>query len=168
VLKPTKHYGIYTLCLAKRGRRAGWVEEDGQTPRYESTIAHGKHGLIYWRDAEPGEVFTPVATDTAKADLLALVPLESPMEKDLLISRARGKQIGEKRTCGLIAELVAEGRLFEWRIARPRTNPKPALARDPQPPAKAPNETLAQTPAETLATPSACQSPREETPAPPL
>lgn len=133
VLKPTSHHGIYKLRLAKRAQRAGWVEADGQTPSFERAIAHGRNGLIYWRDAEPGEIFTPVATDSAKADLLALVPSDSPLEKEALLSRAGNKSIGVNRARLLIAELVAEGRLFEWRIPRPRTNPKIALARNPQP-----------------------------------
>jgi len=133
VLKPTGAHGLYKLCLAKRGRRAGWVEEDGQTPSFERTVAHGKGGLIYWRDAEPGEVFTAAAANTKKADLLALVPINSPLEKDVLISQASGKGIGSNRARGFIAELIAEKKLFEWRAARPGTRPKVSLARIPQP-----------------------------------
>lgn len=132
VLKPTSQHGVYKLRLAKRGARAGWVEADERTPSFERTIAHGKGGLIYWRDVDPGEVFTPVATDTAKADVLALVPPESPIDKDILISKAGGKGIGSNRARGFISELVSEGRLFEWKIPRPRTCPKIALARNPQ------------------------------------
>jgi len=133
VLKPTAQHGVYKLRLAKRGARAGWVDADEQTPCFQRTIAHGKGGLIYWRDVEPGEVFTPVSSDTAKADLLALVPAESPIEKDVLISKAGGKGIGSNRARGFIAELESEGRLFVWQIPRSKTRPTIALARNPQP-----------------------------------
>lgn len=132
VLKPTTHHGIYTLRLAKRGQRAGWVEADGQTPCFERTIAHGKGGLIYWRDAEQGEQFRATASDSANGDLLAFVPLTGSILKSAWLEKAKAKNVGEKRALRILDTLQAESRIYVWRIPRSNSRPAIALAREPQ------------------------------------
>ena len=134
VLKPTKTHGFYELKLAKRGRRAGWVEADGQTPCYQRDIGHGEGGLIYWRELDEQEAATAnVIPGKAKEDVLKLVPMASSIGKNALISLAQSKGIGSNKMRGFIAELVEAELLFEWRTPRPHTSPLISLARTPQP-----------------------------------
>jgi hypothetical protein len=133
VLKPTTHHGIYELRLAKRGQRAGWVEADGATPRFEHTIAHGQRGLIYWRDVEDGEQFKAMPNDSAANDLLALVPLTGSILKSTWLEKARAKGIGEKRAGRILETLAGEQRVHFWRCPRPNCRPAVALARESQP-----------------------------------
>ena len=133
-VKPTKQHGIYILRLAKRGRRVGWVEADGTTPRYDQTIAHGKGGLIYWRTTDDGEASQAnTAPGKSKEDVLALVPTDKPIGKEALISRAQTNGIGLNRCRGFIAELIQASTLHEWRIRQSGTCPAKQLFRTPQP-----------------------------------
>jgi hypothetical protein len=133
VLKPTTHHGIYELRLAKRGRRAGWVEDDGTTPRFQATIAHGKGGLIYWRDVDDGEQFKATPNDSAAGDLLALVPRTGSILKSAWLEKVRVKGIGERRSERILETLQAEHKVFVWKIPRPNARPAIALSREPQP-----------------------------------
>jgi hypothetical protein len=133
VLKPTTHHGIYELRLAKRGQRARWVEADGVTPSFERTIAHGKSGLIYWRDVEDGEQFRATPNDSAAGDLLAFVPSTGSILKSAWLEKARVKSIGEKRAERILETLESEHRVYIWRFPRPKSRPALALAREPQP-----------------------------------
>ena len=132
VLKPTTHNGIYNLRLAKRGRRAGWVEADGRTPCFERNIAHGKGGLIYWRDAEQGEEFKATASDSLTGDLLAFVPITGSILKSAWIEKAKARSVGEKRAERILETLESEHRVYRWKIPRPNARPQIAISRDPQ------------------------------------
>src|SRR5260370_33196951 len=58
-----------------------------------------------------------------KDDLLALVPEEGSIPKNVLIlQRAQDIGIGEKRANAFLAELLENRALFLWLIKRPRTN----------------------------------------------
>jgi len=133
VLKPTTHHGIYELRLAKRGRRAGWVEADGNTPRFQATIAHGKGGLIYWREVDEGEQFKATPNDTAAVDLLALVPRNGSILKSAWLEKVKGKGIGACRAERILDTLQDDGKIFFWNIPRSNARPAIALAREPQP-----------------------------------
>jgi hypothetical protein len=133
VLKPTTHHGIYELRLAKRGQRARWVEADGATPCFKRTIAHGKGGLIYWRDVEGGEQFKATPNDSAANALLALVPPTGSILKSSWLEMARAKAIGQKRAERILETLESEHHVYLWRIHRPNCRPAIALAREPQP-----------------------------------
>jgi hypothetical protein len=133
VLKPTTHHGIYNLRLAKRGQRAGWVEADGATTSFERTIAHGKNGLIYWRNVEDTEQFRATPHDSAAKDLLALVPPSGSILKSAWLEKAKAKNIGEKRAERILETLQSEHRVYLWKIPRPKCRAAIALSREPQP-----------------------------------
>ena len=59
-----------------------------------------------------------------KADLMALVPSEGMIEKKLLLAKAASAKpkIGVNTARQFLIELIADGRLFECPIPRPRTN----------------------------------------------
>jgi hypothetical protein len=61
------------------------------------------------------------------------VPLDKPISKDVLRSKANRAGIALNKINGLIAELVEDGQLHEWRVRRKGTNPQRLLARFPQP-----------------------------------
>ncbi len=133
VLKPTTHHGIYELRLAKRGQRAGWVEDDGMTPRFQATIAHGKGGLIYWREVDEGERFKATPNDSAASDLLALVPRTGSILKSAWLEKVKVKGVGERRAERILETLQDEQRVFVWKIPRPNARAAIALARESQP-----------------------------------
>jgi hypothetical protein len=109
------------------------VEADGVTPCFERTIAHGKGGLIYWRDVEDGEQFRATPNDSAASNLLAFVPSAGSILKSAWLEKARVKGIGEKRAERILETLESEHRVYIWRIPRPKSRPALALAREPQP-----------------------------------
>ena len=128
---------IFEFRAGKRGRRLHWKEEDGVTTAYARFIAHAKEdGVIYWRDPDPDEVPVQSAAKRMlnKADVLAHAPPNKPIAKEVLRNKANVAGIGLNRINGLIAELIADGTLYEWRVKRPRTNALRMLARFPQPP----------------------------------
>jgi hypothetical protein len=125
---------VFRFIAAKRGGRIGWKDEMGAT-QFDRLFRHAREsGTIFWEDVDPLEL--PLSQDRASKTpdmLLTLVPALKPIAKAVLISKAQAEGIGVNRARGLIEELLAEERLYEWRIARPRTNPTVALARVPQP-----------------------------------
>ena len=127
---------VFELRAAKRGARLRWKAPDGETTVYAKLIAHsGTPGLICWREAEPSEAPTGRGRRTyGKDDLLAHVPPVEPISKEALRSKANGAGIAFNRINGLLAELLADGALHEWRVKRPRTNPLRMVSRSPQPP----------------------------------
>lgn len=56
--------GVFALHGAKRGKRLGWVDRDGN-PTLTKFIAHSAN-RIYWRDADPEEVEAATATTASK------------------------------------------------------------------------------------------------------
>ena len=61
------------------------------------------------------------------------VPTDKPISKDALRSKANAAGMAINKINGMIAELIEEGRLFEWRVTRKGTNPQRLIARLPQP-----------------------------------
>jgi hypothetical protein len=130
-------HSIFEFRACKRGSRLRWKEADGVTTAYARLIAHAKEdGAIYWRIPDPDEVPEEKSAKRlpTKADVLAHVPPDKPISKEALRSKANGAGIALNRINGLIAELMADGSLHEWRVKRPRTNPLRMLSRTPQPP----------------------------------
>jgi hypothetical protein len=129
-------HSVFELRAAKRGARLRWKEPDGETTAYTRLVAHsGTPGLICWREADPSEA--PAGRGGrvyGKEDLLAHVPPDKSISKEALRSKANGSGIAFNRINGLLAELVADGVLHEWRVKRPRTNPLRMVSRSPQPP----------------------------------
>jgi AAA domain-containing protein len=67
-----------------------------------------------------------------KEDLLALVPEEGSIAKNILIRHAQARGMGVNRARDFLSELVEEKELFEWRVKRPRTNPEVRISRREQ------------------------------------
>ncbi len=137
VMRGVGSHSIFELRAGKRGPRLNWREDDGETRRYAKYIAHADApGVICWREALEEEV--PADKDGVKRhftkdDLMPHVPTDKPITKEALRSKANQAGIALNKINGLVAELVDEGRLYEWRVKRKGTNPQRMIARFPQP-----------------------------------
>jgi hypothetical protein len=129
-------HSVFEVRAAKRGGRLGWTEADGVTKAYAKLIAHATEpGVICWRDANISELPEAggVKRTCTKVDVLVHVPPTKPMAKDELRALANSAGVALNKINSMIAELVADGALFEWHEKRPRTNDKILFARVPQP-----------------------------------
>jgi hypothetical protein len=140
VMRSVGSHSVFELRAAKRGPRLRWREPDGVTPAFTKMIAHATEpGVICWREAEASEMPAEKPPEPSrkrvhtKDDVMAHVPLREPISKEALRSKANAAGVAFGRINGLIAELVQDGRLHEWREKRSGTNPRRLLARFPEP-----------------------------------
>lgn len=144
VIDPTHATHVFKFIAAKRGSRAGWADEDGQTAiiRY---FCHATYPAIFWRDATDNDIAQ--AEDAARAaksgsgraktkeDVKALIPMTGSISKNALISQANTVTgIGLNKARGLIEQLIADesSGIHVWRIPRPHSNPETHLSRHEQ------------------------------------
>lgn len=136
-LRSVGSHSVFELRAGKRGSRLGWRSADGETRAYSRYIAHADEpGVICWREVEADDVPSEepetkrVAT---KDDILPHVPVDKAISKEALRSKANQAGIALNKINGLIAELIEDGRLHEWRVRRKGTNPQRLIARFKQP-----------------------------------
>jgi hypothetical protein len=135
-LRSLGSHSVFELRAAKRGGRLGWVEADGETKTFTKLIAHANEpGVICWREADASEMPETKKAKRihTKADVLAHVPPEKPIAKDLLRAKANGAGVALNKINPMIAELLDDGDLHQWHEKRPGTNSKISFARTPQP-----------------------------------
>ena len=128
-------HSVFELRAAKRGGRLGWREADGVTKSFSQLIAHADEpGVICWRAGDASELpaTNKVKRIYTKADVLAQVALNKPISKDDLRAKANAAGIALNKINPMIAELVEDGALYEWREKRRGTNPKIMFARNPR------------------------------------
>jgi hypothetical protein len=129
-------HSVFELRAGKRGGRLGWREADGVTKSFHKLIAHADElGVICWREADTAELPEPnkVKRTYTKADVLVHVTPHKAISKDALRAKANAAGIAVNKINPMIAELVEDGALYEWREKRKGTNPKISYARFPQP-----------------------------------
>ena len=68
-----------------------------------------------------------------REDLLALVPLDKPENKTLLIDRWKDGYGNKDKGRAILESLITDGKLFEWQVKRCGTNAAKLIARHPQP-----------------------------------
>ena len=124
---------VFELRAGKRGSRIGWKDEDGKTS-FTRLIGHATEpGVICWRTATEDE--TPAGKPRragTREDLTALVPLEKPIAKALLIDQWKDRYGNKDKGRAFLDSLIADGKLFEWRLTRPGTNAAKLIYRKPQ------------------------------------
>ena len=132
-------HDVFELRAAKRGRRLGWKEANGETTAYTKSIAHAKEpGVICWHEVEPETEAEAAPAGKAKRppkgkeDLMAHVPADRAIDKQVLRSRASEAGIALNRINGLLGELVSDGRLYEWPQKRPGTTATKMISRFPR------------------------------------
>jgi hypothetical protein len=124
---------VFELHAGKRGSRIGWKDSDGNTA-FTRLIGHATEpGVICWRAASEDETPKGKPKRTGKPeDLTALVPLEKPIAKALLIDKWKDLYGNHQKGRAFLDSLCADGKLFEWRVNRPGTNAAKLIARKPQ------------------------------------
>ncbi len=138
-LRSVGSQSVFELRAGKRGGRLGWKESDGETKAYFKLIAHAKEsGVICWREADESDMLEPAKAKRvpSKEDIMPHVPTGKPISKDALRGKANDAGIALNKINPLIAELLDDGTLHEWKEKRPGTNPRILLSRTPQPPAE--------------------------------
>lgn len=124
---------VFELRAGKRGGRIGWKNTAGETD-YFKFIGHATEpGVICWREVDPNELpQTQTKRAGTREDLLALVPLEKPVAKALLIDQWKDRHGNHIKGRAFLDELIESGKLHEWRVKRPGTNAARLIARHPQ------------------------------------
>ncbi len=135
VIDPTQSDHVFRFISAKRGRRIGWADEQGEATIFRH-FCHASNGSMFWREATPDEIpkggGKAGAVKKTPADLKALVPMEGAIPKKVLVSLAQTNEIGVNRALGFLEELLESKELFPWRIKRSRTNPEILISRHEQ------------------------------------
>jgi hypothetical protein len=135
VINSTKSEDVFKLIASKRGSRIGWKDESGATTKTRM-IAHSREpGLIYWREPDMDEVQESEQSNPRKTveDIIALVPIETPILKNTLLDNAKGRGIGINKGRDLLNTAIEDKLLFIWPKKRHHTNPAIYIARKPQP-----------------------------------
>jgi len=136
VIDPTHSGHVFRFIAAKRGGRIGWYNDVGERV-YDRYFCH-TDGSICWREATPDEI---AATQAKKAggkpaktagDLLALVPPDGTIAKNMLLRNAQDSGIGGKKARDLLQDLLNAEQLYQWQIPRVGTNPEKRISRNPQ------------------------------------
>ncbi len=134
VVEPTGEPHAFRFIAAKRGRRIGWADDDGE-PVLERLFCHSTTGIA-WREATHDERANVrpkgARNDPAKDALLAELPQTGALPKDALLHRWNAIGLGQKKARGTMADLVSRGELFEWRVARPGVRPEIHISRHEQ------------------------------------
>lgn len=135
----------YKLVAAKRGGKLGWVMADGTTRCYEKLLSHSRvPGVIHWEEVavapanpaanngdgheqqqqQPANAFGDDGLDDAGRAILAALPINGSVEKKVLVERVRQLSgIGKNTLDASMKKLIADGRLEEVQILRPKTRP---------------------------------------------
>ncbi|MEA3213314.1 MAG: hypothetical protein QOE70_6371 [Chthoniobacter sp.] len=144
-LRGTKSYGVFDLVAAKRGERLRWREADGATLTFRKRIRHSRQdGVICWHEMTAEEIAEEEATQMTRTSdtppgisdeaVLELLPEDGSVLKQAFRDAMRTRfDIGLHRADNIAKRLVAEGRMFEWRVPQPRTQPAVHFAKTPQP-----------------------------------
>jgi hypothetical protein len=135
VIRSIGSHDVFQFVLPKRGKRAGLLDCKGE-PRYSFHIKHGSPGICWELASEDDLTAQGKTALPGKDDLLKLIPDEGSIGLVKLLNLASDKGIGKNRCRDLLAELVEDRRVYEWRTPRPGTNAAKSYSRKPQPEAK--------------------------------
>jgi hypothetical protein len=126
-------HSIFELHAGKRGSRIGWRNEDGGK-EYSKLIGHATEpGVLCWREVQPDEIAERAGNRPGtREDLKALVPLEKPIAKNLLIDKWKDSFGNHAKGRAYLDGLLADGELHEWKQNRSGTNAAKLIARKPQ------------------------------------
>lgn len=135
VIDPTSNPSAFKFIGAKRGKRLQWVSGDGG-PQFQRIFCHSENSIA-WRDATEAEVdgIRPKGDKGLPSDeeLIAFVPMSGSIAKERLLDQWNTKkEIGQKRCRTLLTLMISDGKVFEWRIPRSKTNPEVHISRHEQ------------------------------------
>jgi hypothetical protein len=132
VIRSIGSHSIFEVILAKRGIRAGLVDDEGE-PRYSFFIKHGSPGICWELATEDDLTSEGKPKRPGKDALLELIPDEGSVGMVKLLNLASDKGIGKNRCRDLLAELLEDRKVYEWRTPRPGTNDAKSYSQRPQP-----------------------------------
>jgi hypothetical protein len=122
---------IFTVELAKRGRRAGVVNDNGE-PVYRFYIKHAESGIC-WQAATDEDLVTQGKPPAKTADdLYRLFPVKGDIPQGKLFEAAKAAGIGKHLWRDLLYELIDQKRVFIWFKRRPGTRPAKSYSRQEQ------------------------------------
>lgn len=129
-LEATATPGEFRLHAAKRGARLGWREPDAETPAFQKTLRHSrKPGVICWEELATEASAAVPEVDRSRDVLLALVPVDKPIAKSLLIETAPSRGVSKEKARALIDQLIHDGVLHLERVHRSGTNKLQLISR---------------------------------------
>jgi hypothetical protein len=130
-LRKTDVDNLYELVAAKRGARLKWKAPDGESLVFKKYIGHSrKPDTICWTEMAVGEAEELRANNGKTAEaVLKFVPATELIGKDDLLKACQQNGIGKHLVPKLIADLVADKRLFECEVPRTGKRPKILLSR---------------------------------------
>ena len=140
-----KSHGVFELVAAKRGERLRWRAEDGETLVFRKHIRHSRQdGVICWHEMTAEEIAEADAEQATRISnsppgvsdeaVLGLLPEEGSIPKQAFRDAMKSSlQIGLHRADAIAKRLIAEGRMFEWRVFQGRTQRAVHFANTPQP-----------------------------------
>ncbi|MEM7385740.1 MAG: hypothetical protein AAF514_12420, partial [Verrucomicrobiota bacterium] len=138
VIEPTKAPGVFKFIGAKRGRRVGWRDEEGERVIIKH-FAHSGTDELYWREARPEDFAqSDKSQGDESEDMLKRIVGHVP--EDMAVHRDDVKFsgiAGEKKVDAFIKKAVREGVLFEWFLDRQKF-----LSRCEEPKSKSKKEIL--------------------------
>ncbi len=134
VIEPTDNPAAFRFIGAKRTKRLEWYDKFGNR-EFQRIYCHSECSIA-WRPATETECDSVRAKkDKGKPtelELMEFVPAEGAIDKEALLALWNQLNIGQTKCKGLIAALIAGGKLFEWRVKRSGTRDKIQISRRPQ------------------------------------
>jgi hypothetical protein len=128
----TKGKGCFALHAPKRGSRIGWRNAAGD-PCFAKFIRHTRTpDQICWHEVDEMEIESVARSGKSRSDLLAQVPLEGAIPQTVLFAKAQASGIGQKKARAFLDELLEEGTVHLWLVARKGTNHEKRIGRQPQ------------------------------------
>lgn len=131
VIRNIGSHDVFEVNLAKRGKRAGLVDE-ANNPLYTFLIKHGSKGICWELASGKDLERTEQKRGKSIADILKLVPEIGTITHDKLFAEAQIEGVGVNRTRTFLNALVDDGRVHIWLTKRAGTNHKKSYSRQPQ------------------------------------
>jgi hypothetical protein len=96
--------GLFEMSASKRWRHLGWTDPEGR-PTRARTIAHGRDGLQFWRDATPDILNDMGARPYSDAALVELIPPLGMDKAELVRLAVLEFSIGERTAKNYVSDL---------------------------------------------------------------
>lgn len=102
---------VFELMLAKRGRRAGWVDKEGNLTNSRYIAYHREPGVICWRDADDAELvpfLTPEKATTTQ-DIVDMIAAGANTKAGIVKALKDNQGIGKSAAYKIVDAAVASG-----------------------------------------------------------
>lgn len=102
---------VFELLLAKRGRRAGWLDDMGRPTNSRYIAYHREPGVICWRDAEEAEVapFLPAEKSVTVQVVVDLIGGGATTKSALVAVLKKDHELQKTKAYKIIDQAIAAG-----------------------------------------------------------